>query len=321
MQQQSQQPQQYTPSSIPSSNSANVTYQQSSDGNSSIHSGSQFNRVPNVSSTSSPTVNVTSSQAQIFFNSAPQATTNIRIGLENYSIVSLQPASISHQGQPIPTAQAIKNQMVPHKIVLHSVPVSDGSHKIANTSLAPAAATALISLNPDFAQANQVSLGHLPTLNNGPTPSSTPNTGVKQNNNLPTGSIILSPIIQNSNIPVSQVTRGMTNFAVPIPVVTSAIADQRPQNVTIQLSSTGQFVPSTVAFAPSVSQSTLVTNLVPNIGSTHATALATKSTKMPLSTQVNKTASKSVNSTTTGTKSSSASTGSSSMWLLIEQLD
>lgn len=297
--------------SASSGGSINVSCYPTSGVSSSIQSGSQYSsRIQQIVSTAS----VVSSQGQIFFNNAAgvqAAAGNIRL-LDpnmNYSIVSLQPATIQQgrlqahqQQQQHQAAQATKTG--PQKIMLHSVPSLESNESTGSSSAGtPTAATAatLLTLNPKFAlagghvQGQMAAMGTLATLNNGP------------GQQLPTGSIILSPVSlsANNNIPASQVSRSLANFAVPIPVVTSAIsggasAVPRSQHLAISQTTLGHFGPTLHQFpgAPSASHSpvaTVISNL--SLPSTAAAPppLATKSTKMPSSSKKGGNASKSSN--------------------------
>lgn len=290
--------------SASSGGSINVSCYPTSGVSSSIQSGSQYSsRIQQVVSTAS----VVSSQGQIFFNNAAgvqAAAGNIRL-LDpnmNYSIVSLQPATIqqgrlqAHQHQQQhQAAQATKTG--PQKIMLHSVPSLESNESTGSSSAGtPTAATAatLLTLNPKFAlagghvQGQMAAMGTLAALNNGP------------GQQLPTGSIILSPVsLSANNIPASQVSRSLANFAVPIPVVTSAVP--RSQHLAISQTTLSHFAPTLHQFpgVPSASHSpvaTVISNL--SLPSTAAAPppLATKSTKMPSSSKKGGNASKSSNS-------------------------
>lgn len=261
---------------------------------------------------SSASLGAISSQGQVFYSAVPN-TASIRllepssnnIANMNYSIVALQPASVQSARQQ-QGAQASKNQTVSQKILLHSVPVSEAN---GNMPIAPAAA--LISLNSKFAlsanPSQMATLGHLPALNNGPN-----SRGASQQ--LRTDSIILSPIPPSSaNNPGSQATGAVTNFAVAIPVVTSAIDDSKGQSLTIasiQQAAARQFAPG--AFVPSVTQPTILSSLLPASGASVPPALATKSNNKLLTVQPSKGASKTGNGSTSSTKNTSASISNTS---------
>lgn len=304
-----------TMSSASSGGSINVSCYPTSGVSSSIQSGSQYSsRIQQVVSTAS----VVSSQGQIFFNNAAAvqaATGNIRL-LDpnmNYSILSLQPATIQQgrlQSQQAPqhqqqqhqqqTAQATKT--VTQKIMLHSVPSLESNESTGSSSAGtPTAAATLLTLNPKFAlpgshvQGQMSPMGTLTGLNNnGP------------GQQLPTGSIILSPVSlsANNNIPGSQVSRPLTNFAVPIPVVTSAISAgpgnstvPRSQHLTISQATVGHFAPTVQQFpgAPSGSQAATINLSVPSTAAAPPPPLATKSTKTPSSSKKGGNTSKSAN--------------------------
>ena len=305
---------QYAPTPVVVSSSGNglETYQSV---NSSNQSGSQFTRVPNVSTT------VVSSQAntQIFFNS-PSHATNVRLMDSSYPsmiLTTLQPASVQQCQQTPPSqqqqqqphqqlqqqqSQAIKSGTLHHKILLHPVPVTNSDESINRNTLTTAT---LISLD-----AKQFEHANGRTNTNGAELVSTLD-------GLRPSSIILSPstIIQNTNIPGSQASRTVTtNFAVPIPVVTSAISDARMTNMTIANVQQHRSSPTAAIMQANqfgTSNVGVVQSSVPVIscGGGQVPPLATKSTKMPSSKIVLKGGNQSAKSSVSLSSSSSGSMG------------
>lgn len=138
----------------------------------------------------------------------------------NYSVLQLPPGQL-------PISQHPQTQTLGKtKILLHSVPA-------ANISGTANASATLLTLNSSQLQPLQ----------------STNNASVSHPN-IPTGSIILSSIIQNpSNISGSQSTRAVTKFAVPIGVATSNIS--QPHQQSIQVANMVTPGPGTFTFMPS----------------------------------------------------------------------
>lgn len=269
---------------------------------SSIPSGSQFGQVQ--SNTNIAQQQHQQQHQQIFFNNTQQTATNIRI-LEPCSIVSLQPSALQNSNN---SSNNSGGKAVSQKILLqHSMPNSGGTGAGNTTPTTPT----LISINQ--------SIGHLQVT--------TPNNNLV-NNSIPSGSIIFSSVIQNSdnNIPGTHGQHAVTtNFAVPIPVVTSTIGNElnpiasnsittntlSATPFTLNAAATGAFPRNTtiaVAAAAPGRQPNIVTNMVaigPG-GGAHVVPLATKSTKLPN----NKTASKSSVSNVASASSSSSSSKS-----------
>lgn len=271
--------------SISSSSSAGGQYHTSVANSSSIPSGSQYGQVQNT-----PTTPVTAAvNPQLLFGNTPSAATNIRI-LDQCSIVALQPASLQ---------SSQNSKSVSHKIFVHSMPNNVG---VGNSSGAYSPTTpTLISLNHKTLALNanlaNSTIGHLQVSSH---PATSQNNSLV-NNNIPSGSIIFNIQNPDQNIPGAHGNRSVTNFAVPIPVVTSTVGNVNPVAsntiVTRNALPTGQFTLNTGAFTQNVSQPTILSNPVPHAGigggGMQVVALATKSSKLPPST-ANKTASKSV---------------------------
>lgn len=138
----------------------------------------------------------------------------------NYSVLQLPQGQlpISHH----PQTQTLGKT----KILLHSVPA-------ANISGTANASATLLTLNSSQLQ-----------------PLQTTNNVSVTHPNIPTGSIILSSIIQNqSNIPGNQSARAVTKFAVPIAVATNNIGQSHQQSIQVANMVTNSS--GTFAFMPS----------------------------------------------------------------------
>lgn len=205
-----------------SQESATHRYQPSVTSSVPQSSGSQY--VPTQSAVLPPINHLSSS-------SPPRLVLNNNT---SYSIVALQPAL------PSQTQSGIKG--MPQKIVLHSMPATKSGSNGGSSGDPPR--TTLISLNTKQINLNTDQMSR----STGGQPS-TPVFSQSSGSSIPTGSIILSSIIQNPSGNASGRSGAVTRFAVPLPVTANSINDLRHSpNVTLNPSPAGPVFP----FSPGV---------------------------------------------------------------------